>query len=421
MSPSQPSSGRVRVLIVDDVVETRDNVKKLLYFEDDIEIVGNASTGNEGVELAGKLLPDIVLMDINMPGGMDGIAATEAIAARYPNIQVIMMSVQGEADYLRRSMLAGAREFLTKPFSSDELATSLRRVYQLGAARRVQMPPTPPPVAPPPPPPQAPKESKVIAVFGTKGGCGASTIAVNVAIGLREDTKARVALVDANLEMGDIAVLLNLPGNRTICDLAGPDIPLDEEVVNGVMATHGSGVKVLLAPPQPEMEELITSDLLKKVVGMLAQLFDYVVIDVCRTFHEPMVSLLDAADEILLIATSEIPSIKNTKLFFELTQQLGYKASKILLIVNKEDGRSTISAKDIESSIQHPVTAILPKDERTTLSAAQRGTPFISTTQKTLPLTQAVKALVQALRRPEDVAAVAAAQPPSRPKLFRRL
>src|SRR5512143_1773497 len=141
--PPAETTRKIRVLVVDYIVETRENVRKLLFFEDDVEIVGTASNGREGVDLAGKVQPDIVLMDINMPG-MDGIAASEAIALQHPNVQVIMMSVQGEADYLRRSMLAGAREFLIKPFSGDELATSIRRVHKLGAQRRVVLPPPPP-------------------------------------------------------------------------------------------------------------------------------------------------------------------------------------------------------------------------------------------------------------------------------------
>src|SRR5438552_11732609 len=119
---------QIRVLIVDDIPETRDHLTKLLGFETDIEVVGSASSGKDAIELAVKLQPDVVLMDINMPD-MDGISATEQMAARAPGAAVVMMSVQGEADYLRRSMLAGAREFLVKPFSSDELTTSIRQVH----------------------------------------------------------------------------------------------------------------------------------------------------------------------------------------------------------------------------------------------------------------------------------------------------
>ena len=196
MPPSAP--GKIRVIIVDDIPETRDNIKKLLFFEKDIEIIGTASNGREGVELALGVQPDVVLMDINMPE-MDGIAASEAISSQAPHVQVVMMSVQGEADYLRRSMLAGAREFLIKPFSGDELVTSIHRVNQLAATRRAAAPPMTAsegsvPVAPPPPPP---KGGMVIAVFGSKGGCGSSTVAANLALALKEETRERIALIDA--------------------------------------------------------------------------------------------------------------------------------------------------------------------------------------------------------------------------------
>ena len=118
---------QIRVLVVDDIPETRDHLTKLLGFESDIDVVGSASSGREALEMASRLNPDVVLMDINMPD-MDGIAATEQLSSAVPTAAVVMMSVQGEADYLRRSMLAGAREFLVKPFSSDELTASIRQV-----------------------------------------------------------------------------------------------------------------------------------------------------------------------------------------------------------------------------------------------------------------------------------------------------
>src|SRR4051795_10750954 len=119
---------QIRVLIVDDIPETRDHLTKLLGFESDVDVVGAAASGHEALTLATQLTPDVVLMDINMPD-MDGIATTEKLAAQVPTASVVMMSVQGEADYLRRSMLAGAREFLVKPFSSDELTASIRQVH----------------------------------------------------------------------------------------------------------------------------------------------------------------------------------------------------------------------------------------------------------------------------------------------------
>src|SRR5437867_4725955 len=120
----------IKVLIVDDIPSTLDNLQKLLSFEPDIQVVATAVNGKVGVEQAKKSAPDLVLMDVNMPI-MDGIQATEMLAQEVPNSPVIIMSVQGERDYLRRAMQSGAREFLIKPFSGDELIASIRRVYQL--------------------------------------------------------------------------------------------------------------------------------------------------------------------------------------------------------------------------------------------------------------------------------------------------
>src|SRR5436309_15872175 len=129
------SPSKIRLVVVDDNSDTLNNLRKLLYFEKDVEIIGTASSGDEAIKVATQRQPDVVLMDINMPG-MDGISASEAITARMPGIQIVIMSVQAEADYLRRAMLAGAREFLIKPFSSEQLANTVRAVYQLGTGQR---------------------------------------------------------------------------------------------------------------------------------------------------------------------------------------------------------------------------------------------------------------------------------------------
>ncbi|NJN55274.1 MAG: response regulator transcription factor, partial [Anaerolineae bacterium] len=121
-------AGNIRVLIVDDLPETRENVRKLLQFESDIEVIGQAGTGEEAVQMAKEHQPDIILMDINMPG-IDGIGASQQITESVPSVQIIIMSVQSDPNYLRRAMMAGARDFLTKPFGGDELVAAIRRVH----------------------------------------------------------------------------------------------------------------------------------------------------------------------------------------------------------------------------------------------------------------------------------------------------
>src|SRR3989442_4897603 len=119
----------IKVLIVDDIASTLDNLQKLLSFEPDIQVVGTAMNGKQGIEQAKKLAPDLVLMDVNMPI-MDGIQATETLAQEVPNSPVIIMSVQGERDYLRRAMQSGGRAVLVQPLRGEQLIVSLRRGYQ---------------------------------------------------------------------------------------------------------------------------------------------------------------------------------------------------------------------------------------------------------------------------------------------------
>jgi DNA-binding NarL/FixJ family response regulator len=115
----------ITVLIVDDIPETRDHLTKLLGFEPDMLVVGAASTGIEGLELAHRLRPDVVLMDLIMPE-MSGLTAMEILLERMPEVAVVMMSVQDDADYIRRAFRSGARKYLVKPFSSDDLTTAIR-------------------------------------------------------------------------------------------------------------------------------------------------------------------------------------------------------------------------------------------------------------------------------------------------------
>jgi pilus assembly protein CpaE len=363
---------RIRVLIVDDISETRDHLAKLLGFEPDIEVVGTASSGAEAIELAMRILPDVVLMDINMPD-MDGITATERLSAQVPAAAVVMMSVQGEADYLRRSMLAGAREFLVKPFSSDELTASIRQVNAREREKAVRNSASPTARAQDPT-----QEGQVVAVFSPKGGVGRTTIAVNLAVAASSELGKKVTLVDASFQFGDVAVLLNLnPKDKSMAELV-PEFEQgrDPESVEAFTLTHSSGIHVLLAPPSPEMAELITPAGVKHVIEILRQRSELVVVDCAAWFNDTLLGILDQADIVLTVLTLEITSIKNTRLFLEVAEQLGY-SHKIRLVLNRADTTLGIRVADVEHSIGRKVDHTIVSDGRVVVYALNRGVPFV--------------------------------------------
>jgi pilus assembly protein CpaE len=363
---------RIQVLIVDDIPETRDHLAKLLGFEPDIQVVGTASSGADAIEQATKIQPDVILMDINMPD-MDGIAATERLSSQVPAAAVVMMSVQGEADYLRRSMLAGAREFLVKPFSSDELTASIRQVHArekekagravVAQAIRVQDPT---------------EEGQVVAVFSPKGGVGRTTIAVNLAVAAASELGKKVTLVDASFQFGDVAVLLNLnPKDKSMAELV-PQLEEghDPDSVDAFTLTHSSGIHVLLAPPSPEMAELITPAGVKHVIEILRAHSELVVIDCAAWFNDTLLGILDLADVVLTVLTLEITSIKNIRLFLEVAEQLGY-SHKIRLVLNRADTTLGIRVADVEHSIGRKVDHTIVSDGRAVVYALNRGIPFV--------------------------------------------
>jgi len=371
---------QIRVLIVDDIPETRDHLTKLLGFESDVEVVGSAASGAQALEMAVRLSPDVVLMDINMPD-MDGITATEKLAAAVPAAAVVMMSVQGEADYLRRSMLAGAREFLVKPFSSDELTASIRQVYSREQDKISRMAAAAPVVSSDSGSSSGGAggegEGRVIAIFSPKGGVGRTTIAVNLAVAAATELGRSVVLMDGSFQFGDVGVLLNLnPKNKSIADLV-PELEQGEpESLDTFVIKHSSGIEVLLAPPSPEMAELITPGGVKRVIEALRRRHDLVIIDCTSWFNDTTLAILDVADDVLTILSLEITSIKNMRLFLEVAEQLGYEQSKIKLVLNRADSTLGIRVADVENSIGRKVDHTIVSDGRSVVYALNRGVPF---------------------------------------------
>ncbi len=376
------ATDKIRVLIVDDIAETRENVRKLLQFETDVDVAGTARSGKEGIQLAQELDPDVVLMDINMPD-IDGISATEVIRQKSPHIQVVILSVQGDPNYMRRAMLAGARDFLTKPPMGDELISAIRRAGEMahverakGAQQRIGAgsvtgsPISMGNLAPV-------SKGKIITVYSPKGGTGCTTIAVNLAIALNnEDT--RTVLVDANLQFGDVAVFVNEQGKNTILELAPRVDELEVDVVEEILIKHeASGLRILAAPQRPEMAEKVGADQFAKVLQFLQKMYSYVVVDTSPILTDVILSTFDISDVIVLVTTQEIPSIKNSRLFLDLSQTMGISKDRVVFAMNRYDKRIAITPERVSENLKHEVSTAIPLDEKIVITAVNRGVPFM--------------------------------------------
>jgi pilus assembly protein CpaE len=388
----------IRVLIVDDLPETRENVRKLLQFESDIEVVGQAGTGEEAVELAQKYQPDIILMDINMPG-IDGIGASQKISELAPMVQIIIMSVQSDPNYLRRAMMAGARDFLTKPFGGDELVAAIRRVH----GKRPTVAVAPPTTARSSSSKAAANveilpEGKIITVFSPKGGNGCTTVAINVAVALAKRGH-RTILVDGSLQFGDVAVMLDMKSVTSIADISDRG-EIDSDLISSVVQVHRSNLNVLLAPPKPEMADIIGQDHIKNLLESLRLMYDFIVIDTPSYLDERALLMLDMSDRIVLITQQNLPSLKNVSRFFDLAESLEYETSKVLLVVNRAvAGKQGISIKDISDILKRSILMSIPADDLIVESAANHGVPVVLGKNQKRPTSISLIKLADYLRR----------------------
>jgi pilus assembly protein CpaE len=377
----------IRILLVDDKVELRQNIRRLLSFEDAIEIVGEASNGQEAIEAARKTRPDLILMDINMPV-MDGIQSTEFISLEMPEITIIMMSVQGEQEYIRKAMKAGARDFLVKPFSNDDLIDTIKSVYRADMRRRTMHQPAPGNPAQAAPVQQGGgggpvegRQGEIVTVFSTKGGVGKTTIVLNLAIALKKLTGKRICVVDCDLQFGDVAIMLNLAPQKTLTNLVEEPPPWTPELVEEYVTHHDiSGIDVLLGPSKPEYAETVQGEHIEQALTLLKERYDYVFVDTSPMFRNIELSILDLSAIILVVVSLELSAIKNIKLCLELLNNLNYNPEKIKLILNRGyPPMGGIEVNDVQNGLRREVISLIPSAGKEVVSSLNKGTPFMLT------------------------------------------
>jgi pilus assembly protein CpaE len=333
---------------------------------------------------------------------IDGITATETIRQNLPFTQIIILTVQGDPNYMRRAMLAGARDFLTKPPSIDEMTSAIRRAGHIAQEERTKVRGIFPgqPVAGLTGPLSYPvfQTGKVIAVYGPKGGVGTTTLAVNLTIALHKDESPAI-LVDGDLEFGDVAVFVNQQPKNSIADLAPRADELDPEIIQEVSILHPqTGMKIITAPSRPEFSESVTGEQFGKVLDYLRNLYAYVVVDCSSSLTDVTLSAFDAADLILLITTQEIPAIKDARLFLDLLSALKISRDRVLFVMNKFDKRIGITPEKISESFKQEIQVVLPFEEKVVLPSINRGVPFVLG-DKSKPITRGIFSLTESIRK----------------------
>jgi pilus assembly protein CpaE len=390
----------IRVLAVDDSVTIRETLGLLIDAQPDMDLVGTAASGQEAVRRAAELQPDIVLMDIHMPD-LDGIQATWLVSSRAPHGAVIMVTSEERIDFLQKAMSAGAQGYVLKPFGNGtQLFQTIREVHGRSSARRMQViGGTPIDAA------LRPRIGKRIAVMGPKGGVGTTTVAVNIALLLREQTHSAVALFDADFLGGDTTIHLDLSPQRTVLDLVPHIDALDARLIDQVLTKHRNGLQVLARPTDPEQADVLTADHVRTILGSLVQMFDEVVIDAALTYDDRMLAVLDLADLYVVIVVPHLGTLRSARHFLHVARTLGYPEDRMCFVLNRASNMAGLSADDISTILGKRAILQIPTAGPELTQAINEGRP-LALHQPKSPVGRALQLVVDQVRTRIDDRAV---------------
>lgn len=363
---------KIDVLIADDIVETRENIKRFFEYERSINVVGEASNGEQAISMAESLKPDVVLMDINMPL-VDGIDAIESLTLKSPLVAPIVISVQGEPEYFKKAMRAGAKDYLVKPFSGDELISTIKEVVKKEEETREQQMNV------------ALLKSgikhkpRIISVFSAKGGTGKTTLTANLGACLSKYHDKKVVIVDLDLQFGDIPVMFNINPDNTITDVLSYANELDKNTLEEFLVHHEeTGVKILCPPKNPEESEYVTEEHVEEILRVLTESYEYILVDTPPAFSGHVLSAMDKSYKVFIVTTLDLPSIKNVKNSLKIMYDLGYPEEKINLVVNKEAKYYKVGKDDLEDALDRKVFFRMPNKEKSIVESVNRGMPVIA-------------------------------------------
>jgi pilus assembly protein CpaE len=304
-------------------------------------------------------------------------ALADTLRVTRPTVSVILIRRRVDTSVLAEALRSGMREVVDERDLTG-LGSAVGRAEQVwqaltGSSEK----------------PVVGDRGKVITVFSPKGGVGKTTIAVNLAVGLSQNGAHRVCLVDLDLAFGDVAIALQLFPAHTIADAVPLFESLDVQAVMSLLTPHSPGLTTLVAPIEPGTAESIPATLVAKLLDLLKQQFDFVVVDTPPAFDDHVLAAFDQSDVVALLATLDIPALKNLKLTLETLDLLNYPRDRWRIVLNRADSKVGLALGEVEKTLKAPISAQIPSS-RDVPASINRGVPIVLDDPKH-PVSQAIK------------------------------
>jgi pilus assembly protein CpaE len=339
--------------------------------------------GNDAEQLHDEIMrlkPNAAIIALGA-GSEQAIKFIQRMNSESPATALISAADNASPDLILQSLRAGAREFLRLPISAEELGTVIDRVSAFSAGQ-VEAPK---------------KKGRMVAVFSSKGGCGTSFIATNLAA----SAAARTVIVDLNLQAGDLPLFLGVDPRYSIADMVENRARLDESLIASFVTPYSSKLSLLAAPKQADAADEIEPEHVFEVLQRLRESYEYVVIDPQHTFDAITLAALDQSDQIVLVLTLDIPAIRSTQRALEIFDRLGYPRKKIRIIVNRWSKQIDLDLRQVEKFLGEPVVGFVPSDYQTAVGSINLGVPLV--------LSDSSSKIAQEIRRISESIAVGVA------------
>ncbi|HEX9683583.1 MAG TPA: P-loop NTPase [Acidimicrobiales bacterium] len=338
-----------RIVVVEEDPKTRAKLQMQLG-EENVAAVPNIEA------LTSDFPPGTPLVAVFGPSveGAEGISGVGAFNARGREVGTVVIVRELTTDVLQQAMRAGVRDVLADPVDTSQLKEAVA-----GAADSIRVEPSRPAVVDTE---AAAGNSRVVTVFSTKGGAGKSVIACNLAVALNSRVEGPVVLVDADLQFGDVAVMLKLTPQHTIVDAVHAGGNIDGSYMRNLLAEHPSGVLVLPAPIEPAAADQISDADMRRIISALREFAEYIVVDTPAYFNDIVLGLLDLSEDIVLVGGMDIPNIKNVKLGLQTLRLLNMPMSKLKLILNRANSKVKLDVAEVERTLGVKADCLMPSD-----------------------------------------------------------
>jgi pilus assembly protein CpaE len=373
---------QLTVMIIDEDPVARATIRATVEALNGAEVIAETDSLVYGYELIRQNRPKVVFLDLQQSPAKS-LDVAKRVSSFFKEVLIVASGQESSLDTIKACMEAGVREYLNRPLDQSEIRAVFQK-HHLALLADMQT---------------GDRTGRIITVFSNKGGLGKTTIAVNLALSLSEVVGKPVALVDLNLQLGDITTFLDVEPKQTIVDIARNIGRVDAAYLEGSLAQYSTDkatVYVMADPLQVEDAEELTADQINAVLTVLRATFEYVVIDTTTSFDSKTLCALDLADQILIVSIVNLPSIRSSQRLLNLFERLGYDTQKIKLIVNRYMTGEEITIEDVEETLEHPVFWKIPNSYSAIMAAINRGIP-ISMVEKGQELHQNFLELAQKL------------------------